>query len=90
LASAWRCHKIIRTLEDIGDSEEKVDALVSDLGGVLIGVKTADCVPVLIGDPKTTGVLPRFTPAGGVPVFSRLWIKQSKNWYKFTAPIRMI
>ena len=27
--------------------------MISDLEGVLVGAKTADCVPVLIGDPKT-------------------------------------
>src|SRR6185295_13244638 len=29
------------------------DAIVSDAEGVLAGIKTADCVPLLIGDPKT-------------------------------------
>jgi YfiH family protein len=57
LAMVWQIHgdtiKTISTTEDIGDSEEKADALISGLDGVLIGVKTADCVPVLIGDPKT-------------------------------------
>ncbi|MEP6946805.1 MAG: peptidoglycan editing factor PgeF [Acidobacteriota bacterium] len=55
LATVWQVHgdsiKTIRTLEDIGDSEDKCDAITSDLAGVLAGVKTADCVPVLIGDP---------------------------------------
>ncbi|HEX3101663.1 MAG TPA: peptidoglycan editing factor PgeF [Pyrinomonadaceae bacterium] len=57
LAMVWQVHgdtiKIVRSPEDIGDSDEKADAVVSDLAGVLAGVKTADCVPVLIGDPKT-------------------------------------
>ena len=30
------------------------DAVVSDAEQVLAGVKTADCVPILIGDPKTS------------------------------------
>ncbi len=30
-----------------------MDALVSNLPNVLLGVKTADCVPVLLGDVKT-------------------------------------
>jgi len=55
LALAWQVHgsaiRTIRTREEIGDSDERADALVSHLDGVLIGVKTADCVPVLIGDP---------------------------------------
>src|SRR5205807_6118440 len=43
--------RTISTEADMGDSDERADALVSDLDGVLIGVKTADCVPVLMGDP---------------------------------------
>jgi YfiH family protein len=57
LATAWQVHenavKIVRSIEDAAKTEERFDALVSDLQGVLVGVKTADCVPVLIGDPRT-------------------------------------
>ena len=57
LATAWQVHgddvKIIRNETDAKNSEEKFDALVSDLKNILVGVKTADCVPVLLGDPKT-------------------------------------
>jgi len=57
LATAWQVHgdtiKTVASAEDIRNSEERADALVSNLGGVLVGVKTADCVPVLIGDKKT-------------------------------------
>ena len=57
LATVWQIHSdSIKTLisnDDIGESDEKADALVSDLPDVLAGIKTADCVPVLIGDPKT-------------------------------------
>jgi copper oxidase (laccase) domain-containing protein len=57
LATAWQVHgdgvKIVHSDEDVKNSEEKFDALVSDLENVLVGVKTADCVPVLIGDKKT-------------------------------------
>ena len=57
LATAWQVHgdnvKIVRNAADIKNSEEKSDALISDLENVLVGVKTADCVPVLIGDTKT-------------------------------------
>ena len=57
LATVWQVHgdgiKHVAQETDIGNSEEKFDALVSDLDGVLIGVKTADCVPVLIADPET-------------------------------------
>jgi len=57
LATAWQVHgvgvKTVKTDNDIANSEERFDALVSDRMGTLIGVKTADCVPILIGDPRT-------------------------------------
>lgn len=57
LAMVWQVHgdqiKVVENLADIGDSEEKADAVVSNLSGVMAGAKTADCVPVLIGDPVT-------------------------------------
>jgi YfiH family protein len=56
LATAWQVHgddiKLVANDRDASASEEKFDALVSSLPGVLVGVKTADCVPVLIGDPN--------------------------------------
>lgn len=55
LATAWQVHgdtiKILEKVSDIRNSEDRADALASNLTGVLAGVKTADCVPVLIGDP---------------------------------------
>lgn len=55
LTSVWQVHgdgvKLVRTDEDIENTKEKFDALVSDRSGIVAGVKTADCVPVLIGDP---------------------------------------
>lgn len=57
IASAWQTHgadvRVIENLEDTSDGNQKFDALVSNLKNVLVGVKTADCVPVLIGDVKT-------------------------------------
>lgn len=57
LATVWQMHgsdiKLLRSVDDIGDSEENADAVISNIEGVLAGAKTADCVPVLIGDPKT-------------------------------------
>ena len=57
LAAVWQVHgdtiKTVDDIEDIGDSDDYADAIVSDLAGVLAGVKTADCVPVLLGDPKS-------------------------------------
>lgn len=57
LATAWQVHgdgvKIVKTNEDVANSGEKFDSLISNLDHILVGVKTADCVPVLIGDTKT-------------------------------------
>lgn len=55
IATAWQVHgDAIRQIEsdlDAGNSDERADALISNVPGVLTGVKTADCVPILIGDP---------------------------------------
>jgi YfiH family protein len=55
IATSWQVHgDVIRRIENkdqAGNSDERADAVVSNLTGVLAGVKTADCVPVLIGDP---------------------------------------
>lgn len=57
LATAWQIHgdtiKTVASQIDIRNSEERADALISDLENVLAGVTTADCVPLLIGDQKT-------------------------------------
>lgn len=57
LATAWQVHggdvKVVKNSVEARNSEERFDALVCDLENILVGVKTADCVPVLIGDPKT-------------------------------------
>lgn len=57
LTSAWQVHgdgvKIVETREHAENTEERFDALASNLENILIGVKTADCVPVLLGDTRT-------------------------------------
>lgn len=57
IASCWQTHgadvQIVKNLEVAKDGKRKFDALVSDLKNILVGVKTADCVPVLLGDVKT-------------------------------------
>ena len=57
LATVWQVHgdtiKIVRNDADIAESDDRADAITSALTGVLAGVKTADCVPVVIGDPVT-------------------------------------
>lgn len=57
LATQWQVHgdgvRVIDSDADLVDGEAKYDGLVSQLRNVLVGVKTADCVPILIGDPLT-------------------------------------
>jgi YfiH family protein len=57
LATVWQVHgddvKVIKTISEAANSDEKFDAIISQIPGILAGAKTADCVPVLIGDPKT-------------------------------------
>lgn len=57
LATQWQVHgddvRIIDSVSDLEDSEARFDGLTSQMPGILVGVKTADCVPVLIGDPAT-------------------------------------
>jgi polyphenol oxidase len=56
LAACWQVHgREVRVVRDRGDAaseRERCDALTTDLPGVLLGVKTADCVPVLLADPR--------------------------------------
>ena len=57
LTTVWQVHgdvvKEIVTDEDIATTEDRADGLFSMRRDVLLGVKTADCVPLLIGDPVT-------------------------------------
>ncbi|HEX8355168.1 MAG TPA: peptidoglycan editing factor PgeF [Pyrinomonadaceae bacterium] len=56
LAACWQVHgsdlRVVRSAEDPRSEDERCDALATNLKGVLLGVKTADCVPVLLGDPR--------------------------------------
>jgi YfiH family protein len=63
LAGCWQVHgsdvRLINNLSEAKPAEDArgdtvyCDAIVSNASGVLAGVKTADCVPILIGDPRT-------------------------------------
>jgi YfiH family protein len=63
LAGCWQVHgsevRLVNSSVDAKPAEDALgdtvycDAIVSNARGVLAGVKTADCVPILIGDPKT-------------------------------------
>ena len=63
LAGCWQVHgsdvRLVKDVEDAKPAENQhadtvyCDAIVSDAAGVLASVKTADCVPLLVGDPQT-------------------------------------
>ena len=65
LAGCWQVHgadvRVVQTLEDAKPVEGQLgetiycDVIVSNTPYVLAGVKTADCVPILLGDPVTRG-----------------------------------
>ena len=56
LAACWQVHGtdvlVLREPDDPRSESERCDALATNLKGVLLGVKTADCVPLIIGDPR--------------------------------------
>ncbi|HSS20720.1 MAG TPA: peptidoglycan editing factor PgeF [Pyrinomonadaceae bacterium] len=63
LAGCWQVHgadaRVVNNLAEAKPAEDArgdsiyCDAIVSSASSVLAGVKTADCVPILIGDPGT-------------------------------------
>ena len=63
LAGCWQVHgadvRVVASVEDAKPAEGQLgetiycDVIVSNANGVLAGVKTADCVPILLGDPVT-------------------------------------
>ncbi len=63
LTGCWQVHgadvRVVNTVEEAKPAEGQLgetiycDVIVSNASGVLAGVKTADCVPILLGDPVT-------------------------------------
>ncbi|HVF66865.1 MAG TPA: peptidoglycan editing factor PgeF [Pyrinomonadaceae bacterium] len=57
LAACWQVHgrdvRVVHDPSEVQSESERCDALATDLPGVLLGVKTADCVPVVLGDART-------------------------------------
>ena len=56
-SGCWQVHgsdvRVVRDREDMRSEREHCDAQVTREPGVLLGVKTADCVPLLLADPRT-------------------------------------
>ncbi|MDQ5837722.1 MAG: peptidoglycan editing factor PgeF [Acidobacteriota bacterium] len=56
LAACWQVHgsdvRVVRERDDAQSEKERCDALTTSLPGVLLGVKTADCVPILLADAR--------------------------------------
>lgn len=54
LAAVWQMHsaeiRTVRDREDARSDEERCDALTTNAPGILLAVKSADCVPVLLCD----------------------------------------
>lgn len=48
--------RIVRNAADVRDQKTECDAVTAQQPGLLLGIKTADCVPVLIADRKTGAV----------------------------------
>lgn len=48
--------RLVRTDADVADDTVESDAMVTDRQDVMLGVKTADCVPVLVADVRTRAV----------------------------------
>ena len=61
LATCWQIHGAdVRRVADGGDTEstldgneERCDALTTDAPHILVGIQTADCVPILLGDARS-------------------------------------
>lgn len=57
LTACWQVHSAsVRTVRDEMDARcdtEHCDALVTRAQHILLGVKTADCVPIILGDTRT-------------------------------------
>ncbi len=65
LAGCWQVHgadaRVVNSIEEAKPAEDQLgdtiycDVIVSNTPHILAGVKTADCVPILMGDPVTGG-----------------------------------
>lgn len=57
LTAVWQMHgadvRIVRDAEDARSDTVRCDALTTNAAHILLAVKSADCVPVILGDPRT-------------------------------------
>ncbi len=57
LATCWQVHgadvRVVHDTRDAGSDTEYFDALTTNAPYILLGVKVADCVPVILGDART-------------------------------------
>jgi hypothetical protein len=57
LTACWQEHgadvRLVKDRQDARSDTERCDALITDAPDILLGIKTADCVPVLMGDART-------------------------------------
>lgn len=57
LTACWQVHssevRVVRETPDALSEKQHCDALVTNVRTILLGIKTADCVPVLMGDTRT-------------------------------------
>ncbi len=60
LTSCWQVHgtaiRVVQNSEDARNDTENCDVLTTRATGILLGVKTADCVPLLLGDARTGAI----------------------------------
>ena len=60
LTTCWQVHgasvRVLRDAQDARHETEYCDALLSRAPKILLAVKTADCVPLLLGDPRTGAI----------------------------------
>lgn len=57
LTGCWQMHsadiRTVRDREDASRDTENCDAIVTNAPRILLGVKTADCVPIILGDTRS-------------------------------------
>jgi YfiH family protein len=57
LATCWQEHgrevRVVANPQAALSDRARCDALITDRAGILLGIKTADCVPILLGDART-------------------------------------